>query len=322
MNNYTFIYDTKINPLSFDIVFWLAASRLITMKHARKPSSFNVALCVDGYRDIGVEAEIPTQYRSIKSYSVLYKIISICNWVRDIQICRSGVPVLQNGAIFFPDRWSPGLQPSTLREPQHMFSPMTPLQIEQLLRELPSSERDQFHLDQGFDASRDEVDHLREIFGRFILFHPRNSKFNLRRNTPHSLFAEVANSLRGKGYRILCITDLEDIDPKSEWRSSFECVEWASTDPRLRVALALAAEHNVLWSSGNISPIFFSRARFSVFGVLNSSVNISNHDFLLRKGPIFGKNPSWYQSGQSMNWVEASNLQPNQILAEVVRHLR
>jgi hypothetical protein len=316
-NRPLYIYDTKINPLSFDIVFWLAANKLSSIELGETTSNFDVALCTDGFRDVGVESEPSFEYRHIKAYSVLIKLISICNWVKNIQICRDGLPLIKRSVRYFPSSWTPYMSHSGLTKPQYMFTPQTPLQIEQLFSRLSEGQKLIFNNQEGFNASKEEVTRLTEIYGEFILLHPRQSHFNPLRNTPIEVFSGVAEKLEKKGYRVICIPDVDDLDINSDWRRNFDCAEWASADPRLRLALSLAARHNILWSCGSVTPLFFSKAAFTVFGVLNSKLTISSPSFFVRKGPVQNRNPSWYRQNQHMNWVDARYVSDSLILQEI-----
>ena len=74
-----FIYDTKFNPISFDIVPWLACC-FLQSQDFNESGTFDVVLAADGYRDVGIEGTNDSDYRERKTYSVLIKIISMCKW--------------------------------------------------------------------------------------------------------------------------------------------------------------------------------------------------------------------------------------------------
>ena len=294
----TFIYDTKYNPLSFDIVFWLACCSLQSMDH-NDEGIFDVILVVDGYRDVGIEAAYSSSYRIRKCYSVLIKIVSICKWVRNFTVARTSESLaIAEGTRVLPASWRHALTLDQLSVPQHIISPMTTIQVEELMQ----TRSFKLH---GFEYDGDLINFAND---RLIIIHPRCSDVNGLRNTPIEIFNDLQEFLVKEGYHVKCIPDIDDLLGDNIWAKSFDCLSHASSDPLLRVGYSLGASLNILWAAGNPAPLMFSRASFLLFGLLNDSIATSSRDFFARKGPVVGRNPKWFGKNQRLDWTRSEEV--------------
>jgi hypothetical protein len=307
-----FIYDTKYNPLSFDVVHWLACC-FLRSQDFNELGTFDVILVVDEYRDVEVEKTYDASYRERKTYSVLIKCISICKWVRNFTIVRDASHlVVAKGTTIFPVGWRPGLSLGNLKLPQHEVSPMTHLQVEALM----TGRR--FHR-YGFDC---EVE--RETFDtqNLILFHPRCTNFTPSRNTPIDMFKELQEDLSKGGFVVKCVPDLDDVLGRNLWAKHFDCLPHAASDPYLRLGLSLKAYANVVWAGGNIAPLVFSKSKFIMFGVHNESAVVGSKSFFERKGPVMGRSPLWFERYQVMDWTVVPDLTGAYVVDRVNRYLK
>jgi len=274
--------------------------------------ALDVILVTDGYREVGVEGEYDLNYRHRKAYSVLIKTISICNWVRNFTVVRDASQlVVARGTPIFPAGWRPGLSFDTLGVPQHLFTPMSVLQVEALMAGKKFKRL-------GFDFAGEKNSIPKR---NSVIFHPRCSRYSLSRNTPIDFFKILEEQLVSNGFDVKCIPDIDDVLGENLWAKNFECLSYAASDPQLRLKLSLEARVNVCWTSGNMAPLMFSRSRFVLFGLLNESTVVTSKSFYERKGPVVGRSPAWFGAGQAFDWTDSRELTAAYISEKVLESI-
>lgn len=306
-------YDLQICPTTFDFINFLAISASLA-----NDRGLHVVVGAPDVRNIGVEREHSIDHVQIKFRNVVIKVLSMCDWVKSFEVKK--LKGLIDAELLKRVEFPTAAQLQDLaQQPWHSVFQCLPIQLENLYRlnfKLPS---------RGFSANRELQSAYADIVGpQAVVFQPRASKFNSFRNTPVHLFSRLAERLRGRGYRCFVIGDAEDL-LGDEWSNcGIDRLEGGQFDLEHRIAASLAARLNICWNGGAMVPLQYSAARFVSFGTYNSRGGpVTSREFFERKGPIFGKRPSWYlQDVQHIDWSDASTLTPEYMESVVLARLQ
>lgn len=304
-------YDTERNPLSFDFVYCLAICRALCDMN-KLPPKFDVVLVSQGFRDVGVETEYSNEYRERKLRDVLISTATICKWVNSVNIIR--------GDTELPSYTGPTIP--TPRALEHIgklknwqVTPMVGKQLEDIFKmggRIP---------DPGFQASEEILQRYRPILSNAVVFHPRVSLHNPKRNTDKSTMQYVARLLRSQGRDVFFVPDVEDIRAGFSW-SDFEAepLMEAAYDIEARVGVAECAASNLIFSGGgNASMLNFSRARFLWTGFFDDSSRVTSRAFFSEKGPTMGKNPPWLDpASQVWDWTPRAEVTPKYMVERLL----
>jgi hypothetical protein len=312
----TVLYDLTICPSTFDFVNFLAISSAVA-----RGRGLHVIVNAPTVRNIGIEAQHSVDHVQMKFRNVILKLLSMCDWVKSFEVNKNqhelGIDSLHR--IEFPP-------PEDLRDlankPWHSVFKCLPVQLEELYSAgvgLPS---------RGFRANSELVTSYASFMGpNAIIFHPRASRYNTNRNTPLTLFSQLADSLRGEGFDCFFIGDAEAGVGDGWLNSGIASLPGGAFDLEHRLAASSAARFNVCWNGGAMVPFQYSEVPFVSFGTFNSMGGaVTSRDFFDRKGPIFGRNPSWYVVGaQWIDWTDAQSISPQymrNIVLELMRRLQ
>ena len=309
-NKLLLTYDTLFAPLSFDIVMALAFCRAFSAKYGLA-EKFDVQLVNSGYRSVGIEANYEVNYQKQKFLDVIVNTVMRCEWVDSVFINREPIDYGESYAFQIPT--SDMIEKRT-QLPEWQVTPMVPNQLALLIEQGGTLS------DAGFSASESEKTCLSYLGDKCITFHPRVSMHSPERNTNKNLATEVAEKLKVLGYTVAFVPDIEDIRAGFAW-SDFpaEPLMQGAYSLGARVAVAEHSLMNLLWSGGAALPLYFSRSRFVVTGVLNYSNPISSPEFFARKGPVPNQQPNWFcEAGQIMDWTPTHELNAENLTRRLI----
>jgi hypothetical protein len=308
------IYDTKLNPLSFDILDFLAACHFISQAN-EFDGRFSVALVCDDFRSVAVEREYSAEYCKQKVNSVLVQAAQECDWVDSVYVCRDADP-RRFGSAYFPSIWRPNLTLADLPEEQWKIWPMTVKQVEALF-----SARSGF-TQSGYTKSLAYEEIFRRRMQRdrkVVAIHMRAAAYNQSRDVPEGLFYNVAMMFKALGWTVVLIPDHDNIFQCDGWDSEFVVMSVGAVSLKWRVTIAEAVDFNICWNGGNVGVLAYSKAAFCMFGVLNDKNPVSSLSFFARKGPEVGRSPSWYAVNQVLDWLPAEQVKADYIVERSLR---
>lgn len=309
------MYDTSLNPLSFDLVFCLAITRALCHLN-RLADKFDILLLNKSYRDVGVEAHYSQDYRERKFNDVIVTTSLLCKWINSVQIIRGETPVPPYPGPTIPTADSLRL---VGKAPQWQITPMVPKQLECLYQQgarIP---------DYGFHASGQILDRYRSRLKGAVVLHPRVSGHTPGRNSDKAKTQEVVRALRQDGINVFFVPDIEDLRAGFTWRDlDAEPLLEASLDMETRLAVAEVAATNLLSpGGGNVAMLHFSSASFLCTGFFDESERLTSTNIYATKGPTIGVNPPWLKADtQIYDWTPRSALSADQVhkrLLELVK---
>jgi hypothetical protein len=312
------VYDLTVNPLTFDFTYFLAISICESRRRGLDGKIFIVVLA-DGFRNVAVEGEYEESYRYRRISNILMPLISMCAFCTGFFVAKNPVDAknffsIDNADyIYHPVGANKFIQRLTSSvTPQWVTTPMVPKQLEEY------ASHGWYPKESIFAPSPDYVKYFKAKFKPgTVLFHPRRSPYNSDRNTPLGLFEDVADLLVRNGYSCEFVSDIDDSLGASEDARSGQ-LDATSFSIEARLAAALSATLNVVWTTGAVAPLYFSTASFHMFGFLRERGSISNRNFFARKGPMPDRNPIWLNSPfQLVNWIDADALNPQLIYGSV-----
>jgi hypothetical protein len=289
-------YDLRFCPATFDFLNFLAVAAVLA--HGRR---LRVSVNAPAARNIGIESQHSAAHVELKYNNVIIKLLSLCRWVAEFEVVKDSHVIPVDG-LDFPTIADLNRLGS---DPWYSVFQLLPIQLEQLYsagQKLPGP---------AFIPNADLVRGYRETVGpRAVIFHPRASVYNAARNTPRALFEGVADRFQSRGYDCFVVGDVED-EFAGLWSGSrIRGIPGAQFDLERRIAVSAAAHINVCWNGGSMVPLQFCGLRFISFATFNSAGGVvTSRDFFSRKGPIFGRTPSWYLPGQQvLDWSDGAGL--------------
>lgn len=313
-------YDLTVNPLSFDFSCFLAISICESRRRGFGGKIFVVVLA-DGFRNVAVEGLYTPTYQQRRVKNILVPLISMCSFCVGYLVSTDldSITDFFVGASyksFFPVGANHFTQRKNQAAPQWQLTPMVPRQLEAYVTH-------GFYPEEPiFQPAPDYVNYFEGLFGaNTILLHPRCSPYNSDRNTPKELFDQVSAGLAEYGFRTEIIRDVDETLTTTT-AGLDQALSAATFSVEVRLAAALAAANNVTWSTGVVSPFYYSLATFHMFGFLRERGAISNTRFFERKGPTPNQNPRWLRDNQKFDWRDADNLDADYIIKKVIEQTR
>lgn len=309
------MYDTSLNPLSFDFVFCLAITRALCNVN-KLSDSFDVVLVNKEYRNVGIESNYSNEYRERKVRDVLFGTAMLCKWVNSIQIVRGMTPVLPYAGPVIP---SADALKNAGKIPQWHITPMVPRQLELLLK------RGARIPEYGFRASEKLLNLYRDRLKQAVVLHPRVSSQNFARNSEKEKIQQLIRLLRADGLDVFFVPDIEDLWAGFTWRDlDAEPLLEAACDMETRLAVSEAALTNLLYGGGgNTTTLHFTPASFLVTGMVDESQRVRSSSFFAEKGPTMHSNPPWLdRTTQIYDWTPNSNVTSTSVHKQLIDLVR
>lgn len=309
------IWDTKIHPLSFDIVQFFAICHLLSINEGLD-GTFHVILRKRGYRKIGIEANYSEWHQERKFRNVILQMTSLCKWVAGYQVCyEDEAPLISSGDIVFP---STERRMKLGNVPEWVITPMTSIQIEKIYESGSQIKSD------GFVASADLKNEYQQRFGhRALILQLRQSIHTSARNFPLDVFVALIKHFKKNGFNIFFIPDVENPEGQDLFSESGAVkLLAASYDYEHRLACSEAALLNINWVGGIVAPLAFANVNFVSLGLLNNLSNVSTEEYFSRKGPSIHKQPPWFKKNrQYYDWCPSEKVDASHIISMVQQRL-
>lgn len=304
-------YDFRVAPLTFDFTIFLAAA---VAKARRADAKISMNLFRPYFRRINpIERGYSPEYMEWRFSNIIVRLCELCPDIVSININRTNN--IRLDAPIYPVDYHPLKVNVNVGKTQ---IPVLPVDLE---RETLGAPAPTVFKSTGY--AREWA--LRRMADKpTVVATIREAAHNSGRNTPQTLWTEVAEELAARGYQVLMIPDQDVVLSKSGLDSHATHIAWeAALDLDLRIALYETAALTMSWSGGAGGGLLpFCDSRFVVFGVWNEANPVSNRAYLVRKGMPIGSQPSWLNpETQYYDWVEHNALSTEHVVATLEKWL-
>lgn len=284
------IYDFSLNPITFDLVNFLATARLTLAAESKEPC-FHLTFLADKWRNWSRrEQHYSLDDRLWRLHNLAIPICSVTPAVTGLTLDYTSAE--RERSITSPADFSSN-------EDRHLVTSL-----------LDAFKRTEFdpHLFVSPAVALEMASKIYSGSSPIALISLRASAFEKDRDTPLELFGDIAEVMKTRGYKVFVIPDQESLLGHQKAKISATFIPEASINIALRLALHELANVSICTQSGPTSLINLAVAKpnmVNLVPVLENS-KVSNKAYFEAAGYSFGTpHPlPWTPSNQIWLWEE------------------